>query len=247
MAIRQTRIFVSASEDQFWAECLLGRVFRPIASEFADSLEWFWFSRYAFEIDGADEEHCDCDFKEIPDSFKRTAPGLHGHRHRSLRFRFEVQDRNQAACEGRLAALIAEHGYSISDIRDYKDVADTGSSRHLGVENRQPGRNIRRSRLISELYCSICRLALDALVESDLATHRFQFEHNDDKENFFGSTFETIHHMLCNITRVPVPVLLDGADIICPEASLIWPPLIQHPMKATRKDGRTGAVMFLRY
>jgi hypothetical protein len=68
MPIRQTRIFVRSDEANDWSETLIGRVFLPLTKEFADVLEWFWFSRYVV----TDAVDCaDCDIASIPDEYKR--------------------------------------------------------------------------------------------------------------------------------------------------------------------------------
>lgn len=119
--------------------------------------------------------------------------------------------------------LITEEGYTISDIRDYDEVADTGSNRHLGVEHRVLGRKISRARLVTELYHSISKLVIDALVPD--ANGRYRLETNDDtRQNPHRSTFETLHHVFCNITEVPTCVLVTPLAV-----GTHWQPIIpQH-------------------
>jgi hypothetical protein len=241
MAIRQTRIFVNSAENRDdWAETLMGRVIRPVVSDFTKSIHWFWFSRYDMEVNRPGEERGDCDFERIPDAFKRAvAPG--GPRHRSLRFRFEIEDSAQQAFEDRLRELIEGNGYAISGTLPYSEEGDLGSNRHLGNENRQPERRSPRARFVTHVYQSICELALDALVESEPTTHRFRFERNDHENNPHRSTFETIHHMLCNITSVPVAVwLLPGVQVLSPQSSASFIP-------REFADGTRAMEVFLHY
>ena len=51
------------------------------------------------------------------------------------------------------------------------------------------------------------RLALDCLTGPDEKGY-FHFEKNDNKQNPLGSSFETFHHVFCNITEVPLSVLV---------------------------------------
>ena len=208
MAIRQTRIFVKANEAQDWAETVMGQVIAPMV----DDLEWFWFSRYVQKIASPgerQEDRDDCNFDRIPGAYKEPlnfaggmAPG-----HRSLRFRFAVDDTAQATFEASLQALITERGYSISHILDYDYVADLGSNRHSGDEHRGAGCRASRAKLVTQLYQSISKLVLDALVSE--ANGRFHLEKNDDRgQNPHRSTFETLHHLFCNITAVPTFVLV---------------------------------------
>jgi hypothetical protein len=125
-----------------------------------------------------------------------------------MRFRLEVAEDRRTAFEERAAELIEQTGYRISDFRDYDPVADTGSNRFLGTENRQPGRAQQRAHLLISFYCNVSRLVMDALVGPDDAG-RFRLETNDDRlQNPRGSTFQSILHLFCNITNVPTDVLV---------------------------------------
>jgi hypothetical protein len=200
-------MFVKQTESADWAETLIGRVIQPLTTEFTEQLQWFWFSRYVCLIETQGEDRGDCDFNAIPDDFKQAFPGTNHPGHRSLRFRFEVEDDHQEAFEARLHELIAQHGYAISDLRDYGLFGDLGGDRFLGVENQQPGRDIQRARLVAHLFQDISQLVIDTLVGPDPA-NRFHIERNLQQQNPNGSTFESLHHLFCNITLVPVSVLL---------------------------------------
>ena len=209
MAIRQTRVFVPSDEPvNDWAETLIGRVFRQVAEEFAEPLTWFWFSRYATTLNG---DNGDCDIDMIPDVYKQPQQIGGGGFHRSLRFRFNINVASQVAFEDRLQQLITQHGYFISDIRDYDYVADTGGHRFLGIENRHPGRDVQRANLVTHLYETISRLVVDCLVGPDPAG-RFTIETNDNEQNPNRSTFESLHHLFYNITQVPLSVLVSTGN-----------------------------------
>lgn len=199
---RQTRVFVPSSEPQEgWAETLIGRIFRPLRERFADRLEWFWFSRYGEFADDLD----DCEAGNISSEYMlpRAEGGLS---HRSMRFRYSVADGRLEEFEQSAKQLIDGHGYSISDFRPYDFVADTGSDRFLGVENRLPGRAEQRAWLVTQFYMASSRLVLDALAGPD-ADGRYRLETNDHlHQNPRGSTFQSIHHLFCNITGTPTDV-----------------------------------------
>lgn len=204
MPIRQTRIFVRSDEPQGdWWETLVGRVFRPLANEFGDSLDWFWFSRYVAPANDSG----DCDISLIPDEYKHPLVAGGGPFHRSLRFRFCIPDDDRAAVfEIRGQELIREGGYRISDFRNYEFVRDTGNDRFLGPENRGPGRAEQRAQIVTDFYWAVSRLVLDALVGPD-GVGRFRIETNDDlAQNPRGSTFQSLLHLFCNITNVPTDV-----------------------------------------
>ena len=159
MGIRQIRVFMQSSEpNEDGAETLIGKVFRPLALEFADSLDWF--SRYGSPADDSG----DCDITLIPDEYKRPLqPGGNGF-HRSLRFRYSIADDRQASFERRAQEIINRERYCVSDFRLYDYVADVGNNRFLGNENRQPGRSETRAMLVIQLYSAISRLVIDSLV-----------------------------------------------------------------------------------
>lgn len=214
MIIRQTRIFVPNTEpEEDWAETLLGRVLRPLTEEFASELEWFWFSRYGSPIN----DSADCDIVSISPQFKRpdAADGAPGHR--SLRFRYAVADDHRLAFEGRAHQLIAAHGYAVSDFRDYDWISDTAGDRFLGVENRHAGRRQQRACRVTQFYMATSRLVFDTLVGPD-ENLRFRCELNDDAaQNPTGSSFQSLHHIFCNITKVPTEVYVfakDGQNMI---------------------------------
>jgi hypothetical protein len=179
-------------------------VIRPLTREFQDALESFWFSRYLSRRDTED-----CNFDELPVDYLDGA-------HRSLPFRFKIEDARRADFEGAGRDLIARHGYWISDFRDYPAVADTGSNRFLGIENRAAGRAEQRSLLVNNLYHATSRLVIDALVGPD-AFGRYRLEESDYPTNPQRSTFQSILHLFCNITAVPtqVEVFSKGTRICC--------------------------------
>lgn len=239
MPTRQTRVFVLSAEPLGdWAETLIGKVFAPLAREFDEALEWFWFSRYVLPAN----DSADCQIEAIPDEFKQLLDPGGNALHRSMRFRFSVSGELQEAFERRASELIAAGGYCISDFRPYDSVDDTGSNRFLGLENRGEGRREQRAALITNLYSVIAQLVVDALVGPD-EQGRFRFEINDDTlNNPRSSTFQSVLHLFCNITDVPTDVYLfhktDSGLIGCgtfmsapPAPGGTWDSVTSHPIR----------------
>jgi hypothetical protein len=242
MATRQTRVFVRSDEAADWAETLIGKVFRPLTKEFADSLDWFWFSRYAQNADDSG----DCDVSQIPEDFKRP-PILGGTpSHRSMRFRFKISDSaKNAAFESRAEKLIRDSGYSISDFRDYAFVEDAGNNRFLGTENRGTGRAEQRALAVTRFYHAVSLLVIDALVGPD-REDRFKIETNDDLgQNPRGSTFQSLLHLFCNITDAPTDVYVYRKTA----ASLVGFGTFMYPPPVAPEGGwdREVAVYQIRY
>ena len=187
MSVRQIRIFVRSDEPvDDWAETLIGRICIPLTDEFSDTLSWYWFSRYGSFISG---DSGDCNIDLIPDEYKQPLQSDGEPFHRSIRFRFNINDDREIEFEERLSWLITENEYGISGCLDYDYIGDTGSNRFLGIENRQSWRAEQRALLATEFFGAISRLVIDALVGPD-ANGRFNLETNDDlNQNPRGSSF----------------------------------------------------------
>jgi hypothetical protein len=203
---RQTRIFVPRNQlfdhDQ-WAETVIGRIILPIICN-ADYLIWYWFSRYDCpkEVDSGD-----CDINQIPMEFMN----LDSQHYRSVRFRYSLEESLVGNFERYCLKLIQDSGCAISDFRDYDFIGDLGSDRHLGGE-RSSNRRRGRAELVVSLYHATSRLVLDALIGPD-EQGRYSLEYNDSNQNPLHSTFESLHHVFCNITDVPLRVLVSPQSI----------------------------------
>ncbi len=205
MAIRQTRIFVPNAvpyDSENWVETLMGRVIRPLV-ESNSRLEWFWFSRYHLPR-GVDDG--DCDISGIPADFEKD-----GHL-RSLRFRYQIPDKNQRAFEEEGKRMIVAERCVISDWRDHDLLKDLGGDRFVG-QVQDVDRRAERANLVVSYLHSVSKLVLHALVGPD-QDGRFRMENNNDSQNPLGSSFESMHHLFCNITAVPlrVRIFTDGSQ-----------------------------------
>ncbi|MDX6504885.1 MAG: hypothetical protein QOE29_2010, partial [Gaiellaceae bacterium] len=202
MIARQTRIFVppsSAYAHGAWAETLLGRIIAPLTREHP-SLAWFWFSRYVQE---RDEDVGDCDISQIPTSFEFAGGNLC-----SVRFRYAIPEEDLLSFETRAQELIDASGARVSDFREYDWVGDLGGDRFVG-EDRADARRETRAELVVAFCMAVSRLTLDCL-RGPGRKGRYRLEENDSAQNPYGSSFESIHHLFCNMTDVPTFVLLGG-------------------------------------
>jgi hypothetical protein len=198
MATRQARIFVPTAkpfDDGDWAETALARVVGPItASE--QQLDWFWFLRYVSPV----TDSADCDISGLPPQC--VANGLH----RSIRFRYSLHDDLVSDFEASASEVMRQHRCWISDWRDYGALGELGGNRFCGSNNLVKP-SAERAELVAGLLCSVARVVLHCLVPKD-GEGRYQMEHNTDSENPNHSTFESIHHLFCNMTGVPTTVLI---------------------------------------
>lgn len=215
MPERQVRIFIRSDEPHpQWVETLVGRVVKPFVEEKGGALEWFWFSRYACPLDDSG----DCDINQIPDECKQPP------RHRSVRFRFSVANDQQQEVEADLIEKIAAAGAHISGIIPYNHVADTGNNRFVGAEDRSDAKRQRRAGLVIAYFMSVSKLFLDYLVGPD-ADNRWRLEDNDDTlQNPERNAFQSLHHMFCNITEVPLVVIFGLKGGVLHAGTRIYPP-----------------------
>jgi hypothetical protein len=213
MEERQARIFVPNSEPQDgWAETLLGRVVRPLVGKYESNLAWFWFSRYEVP-QGIDDG--DCDIAQLSDDYRRD---VHQYKnvHRSLRFRYCAVDESTSMFENELLNKASSHRYSVpGGPLAWGLCSGLGDDRHVGIENRDDEGRARRATLVVQHYMGTSRLVLDALVGPDGSGH-YRLEQNDHGLNPHGSTFESLHHLFCNITAVPTfaRVAVNGQQIV---------------------------------
>jgi hypothetical protein len=205
MNYRQTRIFVPPLvpfDKSFWVETLLGHVVKPLVEK-RGGLEWFWFSRYG----APRSDSGDCDITQIPESFAWD-DGLY----RSLRFRYCLSDNSQSSFEADAGGRITIVGCKISDFRDFPHLDDLANRRFLGGDFTEARRQ-ERAELLARFLCATGCLMLHALTGPD-AQGSFQLETNQDQhQNPHGNTFESIHHLFCNITDVPLRVLVSQQAI----------------------------------
>lgn len=202
----QIRIFAPLAvpfDTPLWAEAVIGGIIAPLVRDEL-SPRWFWFSRYdcSPEMDSGD-----CDISKIPTDFM-----VPSNRHfRSVRFRYSVPEEARQAFEDRCLFFIRNVGCAISHFLPYDFLGDLGGARHLGGERTEPRQQC-RARLVAEVYQAISRVVIDALVGPDLQG-RYQVEQNDSPENPLGCSFESIHHLFCNITNVPLRVLISKMGV----------------------------------
>lgn len=202
MSYRQTRIFVPTAipfdHDQFWVETLVAHVIAPVVAAFP-TIEWFWFSRYA----ATSEDSGDCDISVIPEEFAVGPWKIY----RSLRFRYSVPDVEREALEAQCLNLIESLGCRISDVRDYDPIADLATERFLGGVI-TPERRAARAQYMTQFLCATCQLFMHTLAGPD-PDGRYRAEPNSERSNNpHGNTFESVHHLFCNILDPPLHILV---------------------------------------
>lgn len=200
MAVRQTRIYVPNNppfDGNLWAETLMARVITPLVQH-ATGLKWFWFIRYR----SPNPEFADSDGSKIPQDYFDDNPC------RSIRFRFEIEDALRVQFEAQGDGLIQNEGCWNADWRAYDALGELGGHRFCGdIPENKPSQE--RADLLCGLLCSLSKVVLHSIVAAD-SGGRFRAETNHHNENPNHSTFDSLHHLFCNITAVPLYVQLFG-------------------------------------
>jgi hypothetical protein len=179
-----------------WAETIFGRIIRPLVAVHPE-LRWFWFLRY---VETKDSGSPDFDVGRIAGDF---FPGGRG---RLVRFRFSIREGDFSAFESCGSDIIRREGCGFSHWPDYGGLGELGGARFCG-ENGRPKPCDERAELNAQMLCSLSRIVLHSVVGPD-AEGRYAMEKNVHEENPNGSTFESLHHCYCNMTGVPLDVLV---------------------------------------
>jgi len=200
---RQIRIFVPPELDPAcWVETVLGRVVKPVVEKHHP--EWFWFSRYE---EYERESRGDCELSMIPATFSA------GDVYRSVRFRVCIPAEARAALEEETTGLLNAAGFRASGFLDYAYIDDLAQPRFLG-EPRTAERMEQRANLHARFLDATSRVFLDALHGPD-ANGYYRVEDNAH----FGSSFQAMRHLFCNMTNAPTPVWVDENEVAQPNPS----------------------------
>jgi hypothetical protein len=204
MAYRQTRIFAPYSSpflDQWWAETIIGHIIKPLVTS-GIHLNWFWFSRYVSPRSG---DVGDCNINQIPEIYG-IYPGnqnpQYSDLYRSIRFRYSVPNNFQDEFESQAMRFIEHAGvqYQISVIMI--SLVIWVALRFI-ENNVSQVRKEERANLVVDYLHSISKLIVDC-IEVLHTTEGFSLEKSTSMENPNGSIFESLHHLLCNMTNVPI-------------------------------------------
>lgn len=120
-----------------------------------------------------------------------------------IRFRLETDSWNEIA--PLVQRKIRDLGFTdLNDEQSYSNVGDLGNDRFLSQDAHGTDAT-RRSSLVLDVLHRLCVLHLDTLVGPDKDGY-FRQESNQNINNPHGSIFESMHHLMCNITGVVTEV-----------------------------------------
>jgi len=202
---RALHVFVPADQHHAnWVEQILGTVVRPLDDDFGDSIRWLWVTRYAEPIEVARRDDVGKYTKNHP------IPNTHVTEEQTVRyitfrvFRLSAEQEVKQEIEKKAVELAQDAGYWVVPWVDFDVTSDKqlGSDRFIHKEADSEKRAA-RARLVVSFVDATIRLMLHSLVEED---GQWKLERNTHGENPDGSFFQSIHHLFCNATNVPLSV-----------------------------------------
>lgn len=193
----QTRIFVPWADPytmQGWVETVAGKILQPFVN--VSEISWFWFTRYMEDDSGSNG---DSDLTDIPNGFRHPHQDIY----RSVRLRIWLEKQERGQVEQSLNKTVSDAGCWIADLRDYDDLNDLANHRFCGEPFEESRREVRRD-LMREFLCSSSKLFFHMLQGPD-SKGSYYLERNIDRlQNPEENTFQSIHHLFCNLTDVPL-------------------------------------------
>ena len=198
MNIFDIQIYTTSTlaEVDTWEEQIIGNVIKPAYEEYGDKVERIWITRY-MQPYPAKEGHTPPENMELNES-----------KYLYLTFRAQVQeDSREAFCE-EVIQLVKEHEYYIGPEgwSSYDLVGDLGNNRFIREDATDKEREV-RANLVFSYMDSVARLIINALI-FDEELGKWKKESNSDKNNSERDYFQSLHHLFCNATKVPVSVLV---------------------------------------
>lgn len=179
-----------------WAETVFGRIIKPLVIAHSE-IRWFWFLRYGEPKTSGSP---DFDVNRIADDF--FVNGI-GH---LVRLRFAIRDADFSSFESHGSRIIRQEGCCYSHWPDYGGLGELGGARFCGENGLSKPCSV-RAELNAEMLCCLSKIVLHSLIGPD-PEGRYQMEKNIDNQNPNGSTFESLHHCFCNMTGVPLDVIV---------------------------------------
>jgi hypothetical protein len=185
-----------------WVEQVLGTIVRPLHEQYKDDIRWTWVTRYAGQYNPSAPPYG----YELPEQYHANG----GYRYILLRVSIKDESKeslhDQAIQLARTAGCFTNpNGWINYDVR-----GDLGNDRFVradaGLEDRA-----RRAQLIAYFIDATVKLMLDSIIQTD--DGRWILEPNAHHvQNPEGSFFQSVHHLLCNLTGVPTFVLLSNQN-----------------------------------
>lgn len=171
-----------------WGNEIIGQVIKPIVEGY--SFRWFWITRYLQPVAHA-----------IPPDFvfhSSQMPDVPLNAFILLRLSTEDKLAKQRALE-----LAREGGYFVVGWEEYDVVADLGKDRFIHSDATEAER-VERAHQIAMFMSWTATLLVGALQQD---SGRWVLESNSDlAQNPNGSFFQSVHHLFCNATEVPLAV-----------------------------------------
>lgn len=173
-----------------WGNQIIGKVIQPIVENY--TVRWLWITRYLQPVAYTPQV-------TVPHEYQFSMPEVSSEPMNAfILFRLSVEDKS---AQSHATELATTAGYYVSDWMDWDVVADLGSNRFIYSDPDDVER-AERAHQIATFMSSTAMLLVSSLKEEN---GEWRIETNNDKEgNPHGNFFQSVHHLFCNTTEVPL-------------------------------------------
>lgn len=185
--VQELRVYFPSDRypDINWVNEIVGKVVKPIVDTY--EFRWIWVTRYIELVSHA-----------IPPAYEIRHNNLNEVQNAYIRFRLSVEDKS---AQHHARELAQAAGYHTSAWEHYAVVDDLGSNRFIYAEASDSER-VERAHHIAMFMSSTTSLLVHSLRED---RGKWMIESNSDRENNpDNSFFQSVHHLFCNTTEVPL-------------------------------------------
>lgn len=182
-----------------WYENVLGRVIKPLVASQGRRLLWFWFEPYGYttisDTDG-------CIIQDVP-AHCRTSDNMLF----SIKLRFTCPVHQLSRFRDSAKEVLEMNRCFVTNWPRYTE--NLAGSRFMGGDSRSD--RTRRTALVKQYLNAVSGLVLDSLVGPDAhgqywveTTRSLAVGAQGNEENPHHNFFESLHHLFCATTRVPL-------------------------------------------
>ena len=179
-----------------WGKEIIGKVIKPVVEGYA--IRWLWITRYLQPV--ASTPHL-----TVPSEFQFVLPDAPDEPKAAfILFRLSIEDQS---AHQRTIELGKAAGFFVSDWIEYDVVSDLGSNRFIHADANDAER-FQRAHQIAMFMSAVATLLVYSLREEN---GQWEVESNNDRvQNPANSFFQSVHHLFCNTTEVPLSVLVQS-------------------------------------
>jgi len=198
---REANIFAPYTLGEFWAETILGNV----VSQVGRYCQLYWFLRYVLDVDGHETAPCFGGKVDIPPLYTGDVIMQDTHYKKKIRcIKLRYTSSHMEMVNDIIKKLSVQINCHVI-MRAYDPNKDLGSTRFQNKQTRE------KTDAITMVLCNLSKLTVDSLEMGEDGS--FYPGTSAHEQNPMGSVFESLHHLFCNTTDVPLRILINDSGI----------------------------------